>query len=227
MQPELLVLGGGIGKRLEGLTGCSIAKCALPISDSLTGIDLLKRQLSTLGPVTFSVQHYFDWYLRNSGGNRVEHQAETGIAQTLIEKDHPVVIIPNDCVIDLSFIPGMIESHKSGTITWAVTTWQHPQMLEYTGSTIVGGAIVGREATSVMRTPVMLIEPDILKSFIQPGEDFYWKTIRRIEDENATRMQRGEPSILNAFITSTPCFDYGTPARLETLRKELHEITNL
>lgn len=221
----MIVLAGGHGDRLRRITGQGIPKLGVQIAPDLRGIDFLQRELHALWPATYSANDYYYWFQKE--GLKTVWQKGGGVAGDLIEKDHPIIILPNDCVLSLSFIPKMIESHKRGTLTWAITTQTHPLMASYNGCEIINGAIVGRRNLQTQRTPVMVIEPSVLKPFVQTGDDLYFDTMPRIEAENARRLQLGMPSILNAFNTQLPCFDYGTEERLEALRKELCAITCL
>jgi len=223
----VVVMAGGHGTRLEKVTGMSVPKCAVTIKGERTGLDLLREQTSKLHNVIYSASLYVDWY-REHGICDIMWHEDKRMVKELIEFGRPVVIMPSDTLLDASFIPEMIEAHKKGTISWAMTTRKHPLMEPYCGMDIINGAIIGRRDKSILRMPVVITDPEILKSHIMtPSDDLYWDTLPRIEATNAERLQQGLSPILRAFMTDTYCFDYGTPERLETLRKELNEITGI
>lgn len=226
MVSEIFVLAGGIGHRLQSITGCSVPKCAVSITPSFRGVDLLKRQLPR--NATISADNYYYWYQRNMPGHRMEWQSPGGVAWNIAVRNHPVLTVAPDTIMDAGVIQAIENFHKPGTITWLGTTATRRDMDQYSGMDIVNGAITGRNDKSILRTPTLIIDPFILSRFdIKPGEDLFWDVLPRIEEENLHRVKEGKSSLLNAFIVDTPCFDYGTPERLNTLRRRIDEITNL
>lgn len=234
--PEILVLAGGLGTRMWSLTGGSIPKCELPIRHNIRGIDILLQGLLRIGlEATFSASHYYYRYsqILSQSFHRMLWQKSGGTAEAVSQKGNTVLTIAPDCLFDPTEISKMIEFHIPGTITWAVTDKKLPLMNNYEGMDIEArNAIVGRTNCEIVRSPIMIIEPDIIKQFRAPsdrpeGEDLYLDVLPKIERENAIRIRMGKPSLLNAYKLNSYIFDYGTPERFRLLPEVINEIIRL
>lgn len=233
--PELLVLGGGLGTRLWNITGGTVPKCEIPIRHDVRGVDILLQGLQQTGmEATFSADRYFYRYASFLAGtsHRLLWQKPGGIVEAVLQTGNAVMSITPDCVFDATAIPRMIAAHIPGTITWAVTKYKVPLMDQYKGMDLVGNAIIGRTNREIIRSPLMILEPEIIKQFRAPsnrpeGEDLFFDVMPRIEQENARRVKEKKSSILNAFLLDSPVLDYGTPERLRLAAEVLDEIIRI
>lgn len=230
---EALILAGGVGQRLRDVTGQSVPKCLVELKNGLTGLDYVNEQLGRLGLVaTISADNYY--YQIDKEFRNTEHhmlwQKPGGTVEAIYQPGGTVLIIAPDCIFPYRDIPKMIEFHRPGTITWGVTKHCFFGMEVYGGMDVRSDmAITGRKDKSIIRSPVMIVDNNLLRYFRVPNdrgqeEDFYFSLMPRIEYENAQRVSRGKNSILNAFFFSGPVVDFGTPARLFELRKHFEEI---
>ena len=146
--------------------------------------------------------------------------------EAVLQRNHPVLIVAPDCISEISWIQDMVDMYKSGTIMWAATKHETPLMESYSGLDVVDGAIIGRLDKSFIRSPIMIVDPEILRQFVSKngGEDFYYKIIPKMEKENYLRIKRGEKSILDVFELKVPIVDYGTSERLQFLRDNLEQV---
>lgn len=233
--PELLVLGGGLGTRLWNITEGTIPKCEIPIRHDIRGIDILMQGLLRICmDATFSADRYFYHYAGFLSGtsHRLLWQKPGGTVEAVLQTGNTVLSITPDCIFDATEISRMVAAHIPGTITWAVTKNKMPMMDQYIGMDLVGNAIVGRTNREIIRSPLMILEPEIIKQFRAPsdrpeGEDLFSDVMPRIEQENARRVKEKKPSILNAFLLDSPILDFGTPERLKLATEVLDEIVRL
>lgn len=231
---ETLMLAGGLGKRLEDITGGNKPKSFVDLQHNYRGIDYVVEQLQKIGiDATWTADNYYDFYkdaLQDSD-HRMLWQKPGGIVEAIKQPSGTVLAIALDCVFPFKDIPKMIAQHIPGTITWAVTKSSYPGMDSYRGMDVTEtGAIIGRKDLSITRAPVTLIDVDLLKQFTSPppargeGENLYFDVLVRIEQENLKRIKNGKSSILNAFFLSGPVVDFGTPTRLLQLRENFQEV---
>lgn len=69
INPEILVMAAGFGKRLESITGGNVPKAAVPIQHGIRGIDVFLNQLNQAHlEATFSSREYYPWYEREIRG---------------------------------------------------------------------------------------------------------------------------------------------------------------
>lgn len=226
---ETLMLAGGLGKRLEDITGGNRPKCFVELQHNYRAIDYVLEQLNRIGIVaTWSADNYYYQYQKvlKGSGQRLLWQKPGGVVEAVQQPGGTVLAIALDCIFPFKDIPDMIAHHKPGTVTWAVTRHEFPGMDSYKGMDVLDdGAIVGRDDKSVIRAPVTLIDTNLLKHFTSKapsngeGENLYYDVLARIERENARRVKAGKSSILNAYFLSGPVIDFGTPARLLELKE--------
>lgn len=231
---EALMMAGGLGKRLENITGGNRPKCFVELQPQYSAIDYVLEQLEKIQlPATWSADNYFYQYQDRlkATGHRMLWQQPGGIVETVKQPGGTVLAIALDCVFPFKDIPAMIAQHQKGTITWAATRYPHPDMDGYRGMDVTpSGAIIGRSDKSVIRAPVTIVDTDLLKEFTTAppshgeGENLYFDVLVRIEKENRLRIRRGEASILNAFFLSGPVVDFGTPSRLHELRVNFQRV---
>lgn len=223
---EFLVLAGGMGERLKSITGQSIPKYKVPIRHDICGIDIILDELDKIkAEATFSSNsHVYQCEeIISSTNHRLLWQKPGGITQAVLQTGNRVLLIANDCIFPYEQLRKMIEKHQPGTISWAVTTHQTPLMDDYAGCDIVNSNIIGRTDKSIIRSPTMIVDPEVLKPFVKDvaKDDFYFTVMQKVEKENYERVKNGQRSILNAFFLNGPIMDYGTPDRLEETGKIL------
>ena len=226
---QTLMLAGGLGKRLEEITGSNQPKCFVELQHNFRAIDYVLEQLNHIGIVaTWSADNYYHQYQRilEGSGQRLLWQKPGGIVEAIKQPGGTVLAIALDCIFPFKDIPDMIARHKPGTITWAVTRHEYPGMDSYKGMDVLDdGAIVGRRDKSIIRAPVTLIDTSVMRQFTQKapargeGENLYFDVLVRLEQENSRRIKAGKSSILNAYFLSGPVVDFGTPTRLLDLKR--------
>lgn len=226
---EFLVLAGGLGERMKSVTGQSIPKYLLPIRHNLRGLDIVLDQLDLIkADATFISNSYFyhcEEIVKNSN-HKMLWQKPGGVTEAVLQTGNRVLVIACDCIFPYEQLRTMIEQHQPGTITWAVTRHKSPLMSEYAGCDIVDGRIIGRSNMFIIRSPTMIVEPDVLKPFVNNDkkEDLYYTVMERVEKENLKRLKNGQRSILNAFYLNGPIMDYGKPDRLIITGKILDNL---
>ena len=231
---ETLMLAGGIGKRLESITGCNQPKCFVELQHQYTAFDYILEQLQKIGlTATWSADNYYYQYknLLELTNHRMIWQKPGGIVEAIKQPGGTVLAIAVDCVFPYKDLPDMIAKHEPGTITWAVTKYSYPGMDNYRGMDITpNNAIIGRSDKSIIRAPVTIVDTELLKKFSSKppsqgeGENFYFDVLTRIEKVNKTRIMRGEKSILNAYFLTGPVIYFGTPARLLDLKLNFKKV---
>jgi len=228
-ETEFMVLAGGQGKRLKDITEQTIPKCEVQIQNGVRGIDIILSQLNGIGVnATFSSNNYFYKYqhLLENTDHHMLWQKPGGITQAVLQTRNRVLTIASDCIFPFEQLLKMVEIHRPGTITWAITKHRLPSMSEYEGCDVTNGNIVGRNDTSIIRSPTIIADFDILRSFVENPEtdDLYCTVLRRAEEENLRRLTNGQTSILNAFFLNGPIIDYGTPQRLDEAANILERV---
>ena len=231
---ETLMLAGGLGKRLEDITGGNQPKCFVELKHQYTALDYVLEQLQKIGlTATWSADNYYYQYQNflEKTDHRMLWQKPGGIVEAIKQPSGTVLAIALDCIFPFKDIPDMISRHQPGTITWAVTKYPYPDMEAYRGMDVTAnGAIIGRGDRSITRAPVTIIDTELLKEFTTSapshgeGENLYFDVLVRVERENRMRLVRGEKSILNAYFLSGPVIDFGTPARLFELKSNFEEV---
>jgi NDP-sugar pyrophosphorylase family protein len=226
---EFLVLAGGQGERMKSITGQSIPKCALPVRYGIRGIDVILNQLDLIkADATFGSNNHFYQYeeIIKGTNHRMLWQKPGGITQAVLQTGNRILIIASDCIFPFEQLRRMIEQHQQGTISWAVTKYKSPLMSDYAGCDVVNNNIIGRSNDSIIRSPTMVIDFEVLKPFVYDAEkeDLYYTVMRRVEKENLSRVVNGQKSILNAFFLDGPIMDYGTPDRLKETGRALDDL---
>jgi NDP-sugar pyrophosphorylase family protein len=226
---EFLVLAGGLGERLKSITEQSIPKYLLPLRHNTRGIDVILDQLDSIKTgSTFISNNYFyqcEEIIKETN-HRMLWQKPGGITQAVLQTGNRVIIIASDCIFPFEQLKRMVEEHQPGTISWAVTKHKSPLMSDYAGCDVINNNIIGRSNNSIIRSPTMIIDPEILKPFVYDTEkeDLYYTVMQRVENENLKRISKGQRSILNAFYLDGPIMDYGTPDRLKETGRILDDL---
>lgn len=159
------------------------------------------------------------------------------------------LVVSADIFINPKDVQKLITQHKPGTISWGVTRLDYDVMEPYFGLVVDDStkAILGdvklpwwknwdlAGKSLYLKGAIQIIDPTVyMKSLAvfkrlcnkNDNLDLYWDISPLVEERNRRRIARGQPSILQATVFDYPTLDYGTPERLDLMRREYQKLIN-
>lgn len=251
---KVLVMAGGRGRRVESITQGLIPKDFLTVdrNQKIRGIDYVHSILRNLklNDVTYSANFYYDLYrktLRNTP-YKLHFQQEgdnhgSDLYKIILEHgvDSQLLVLPTDMYFDPLDLKKLIQVHRPGSLTWAVTSYQYEDMEPY--RTLMVNATTysvqgdtkspwwrdnGISCEPYVGGGIVMIDPKVyLKGYEaytrlnkkHKGIDMYREILYLVAEQNRRRITKGDESIFYACIFDKPMIDYGTPERLELTRE--------
>lgn len=141
---KVVVMGGGLGKRLESITGGVIPKDFVEIDPDrhIRGIDNTQAALedSSLTDIIYSGSRHLPLYQKELSKKNITYhfQDETfghGKELMTIINEHGMnsqyLVLPTDIYFKSSDLEILLQQHKPGTVSWGVTLNSYPEMEAY------------------------------------------------------------------------------------------------
>lgn len=159
------------------------------------------------------------------------------------------LVVAADIFINPKDVQKLITQHKPGTISWGVTQLDYDAMEPYFGLVVddstkailgdvklpwwknwdlAGKSLYLKGAIQVIDPIVYMESLAVFKRLCNKNDnlDLYWDISPLVEERNRRRITRGKSSILQATVFDYPTLDYGTPERLDLMRREYQKLIN-
>lgn len=259
-QIKVLILAGGKGTRLQDVTKGGISKgfVYLDKTDTIKGIDYILSVFRYLGlqDIYFCTYHFaaqYESYIRDKPYQVIKQAEASGTGGAVAESleimgdKHQVLLVCIDTFFNPHDIQKLIVNHRPGQITWGISNFRHPYLMEHDGliinkntGDIIGDTLLASAQeyqfryyhTCFLRAGIQIFDPLLVKSSIaqyreankeKVAFEHFWDVCSMLLIENRKRVDEGKTSIVKAVEFDYPIIDYGTPNRLSLTQEVFSE----